>query len=483
VSAQVDELADLSALLDSLIDECEARPSDWMAWLPLQHKFMADPDRYKMMRAGNQAYGKSTAGLTDLHWHCAGTHPHYPTRTPPVEWWVICAAWGQSIAIQRKFWTIARADLAERTVFDPKNGFGKNDPVAIYKNGSIVRFRTSNQSSLSLAGATLDGVLWDEPPASPRLFEETRKRVMRRNGKVLLTMTPIGAPVDWLREIVEKGQINDHHTRLEPESLIPLGHTEPLTVEDADGNLIPMDQEWIDNLTEHTMPHEVPVVLHGEWETSVKGRLFVAFNEETHVHHKQPAGEVKIAVGFDYGTKVGKQCAMLVAIDTAGTYPAVWVLDEQVSAENSSIADDARGILSMLERNGLRWSQVDHAWGDRVYIRGVTTKANKELMRAIARQLGISQRALNPMIRTVKRGRGRGRGSVDHGVRWLHQCMVREGGFNVAPNCVHLIEALSRWQYKDDEHKDKIDALRYCLQDFIFAKGTKRPDAPFLRMY
>lgn len=479
----MDELADLAALLDLLIDECDARPSDYMNWLPLQHEFLSDPGRYKMMRAGNQAYGKSTAGLTDLHWHCTGRHPFYATREPPVEWWVICAAWGQSVHIQKKFWAIAQADLAERTVFDPKNGFGKNDPVAIYKNGSIVRFRTSNQNSLALAGATLDGVLWDEPPASPRLFEETRKRVMRRNGKVLLTMTPIGAPVDWLREIVEAGQINDHHTRLEPESLIPVGASEPLNTELPDGTLVPMDQAWIDSLVEHTMPHEVPVVLHGEWETSVKGRLFVAFNEDTHVTHKRPTGEVKIGIGIDYGSKVGKQVALLIAVDTAGDYPAVWVLDEQVSAENSSIADDARGILSMLERNGVRWSQVDHAWGDRVYIRGATTKANKDLMRALARQLGIAQRALNPSIRTVKRGRGRGRGSVDHGVRWLHQCMVREGGFNVAPNCVHLIEALSRWQYKDDEHKDKIDALRYSLQDYIFAKHSRSGDAPFLRMY
>lgn len=479
----LDDLLGLASLLGSLADECEARPSDYMTWLPIQHEFLSDPSPTKMIRTGNQAFGKSTAALTDVHWHCIGRHPFYDVRAPPVEWWVICAAWGQSIAIQRKFYDIARAELAERTQFDPKNGFGKNDPVAIYKNGSIVRFRTSNQSSLSLAGATLDGVLWDEPPASPRLFEETRKRVLRRRGKILLAMTPIGAPVDWLKEIVDSGQINDHHTRLEPAQLIPVGHSEPLELSDGKGGSVAMDQDWIDKLVANTLPHEVPVVLHGEWETRVEGRLFRAWNEQTHVTPRRPVGEVKIGVGIDYGTKVGKQVAILVAVDEAGDYPAVWVLDEQISAENSSIADDARALLSMLDRNGLKWSQIDFAWGDRLYLRGVTAKANKELMRSVARQLGISVRALNPMIRTVKRGAGRGQGSKDAGIRWLHQCMVREGGFNVSPTCPALIEALNRWDYRDDDHKDKIDALRYALQDYIFARVSKRPAAPFLRVY
>jgi hypothetical protein len=467
------------AIARDLREYAEARPSDYMQWLPAQHAYLRDESRSKMIRTGNQAQGKTTAALTDMHWHCIGRHEYMVVRPPPVEWWVMCAAWGQSIAIQAKFHEIARAELSDRSTFDPKNGYGKNDPVAIYRNGSIVRFRTSNQASLSLAGATIDGVLWDEPPASPRLFEETRKRVLRRQGKICIAMTPIGAPVDWLREIVEQGQVADHHYTLTPENLIPVGESEPLTLPDGRK----MDQRWIDEIVANTMPHEVPVVIHGEWETSVQGRLFKAFDETVHVHGRRPLGEVRICIGIDYGSKVGKQVAMLIAVDDSGTYPAIWILDEQVSTENSSSADDARGILSMLARNELSWSQVDHAWGDRIYIRGATAKANKELMRDLARQMGIPTRSLNPVIRTVKRGRGRGRGSVDHGIRWLHQCMVREAGFNVSPRAVLLIEALCRWQYKDDEHKDKIDALRYGLQDFIFKKTMSRKTGPFLRSY
>ena len=463
----------------NLREYADARPSDYMSWLPSQDAYLRDTAKSKMIRTGNQAQGKTTAALTDLHWHCLGRHEHMPVRAPPVEWWVMCAAWGQSVAIQKKFYEIAQAELSDRSVFDIKNGFGKNDPVAMYRNGSIVRFRTSNQASLSLAGATIDGVLWDEPPASARLFEETRKRVLRRQGKVCIAMTPIGAPVDWLREIVEKGQITDHHHPLTVEALIPVGGTEPLTLDDGR----PMDQRWIDELVANTMPHEVPVVVHGEWETSITGRLFHSFDETLHVHGRRPLGEVRICIGVDYGSKVGKQVAVLVAVDDTGTYPAIWILDEQVSEENSSSADDARGIVSMLARNELTWSQIDHAWGDRIYIRGATAKANKELMRDVARQLGMPVRALNPVIRTVKRGRGRGRGSVDHGIRWLHQCMVREGAFNVSPRAVHMIESISRWQYKDDSYKDKIDALRYSLQDFIFKRVMHSKTGPHLRAY
>ena len=85
-------------------------------------------------------------------------------------------------------------------------------------------------------------------------------------------------------------------------------------------------------------------------------------------------------------------------------------------------------------------------------------------------------------IRTVKRGVGHGRGSVDIGCRYLHQAMLRPGHFRIHPRCTYLIEAIDKWRYEDDGFKDHIDALRYALDSRIFTGRANLRVAP-VRLY
>jgi len=97
-------------------------------------------------------------------------------------------------------------------------------------------------------------------------------------------------------------------------------------------------------------------------------------------------------------------------------------------------------------------------------------KSNVELHRAIANRLGVAAAALHPKIRTVKRGEGRGKGSLSLGSRWLFNAMQTPGRFNIHPRCVRMITALDRYTMVDDEYKDPVDSLRYGLDRYIFAK-------------
>ncbi|MEL6347863.1 MAG: terminase family protein [Myxococcota bacterium] len=456
------------------------RPLDYIRWLPGQWRFLHDDGgkhRMKLFRAGNQAHGKTWAGLAEAHYRAIGKHPFIDVPKGPVEIWVICAAWAQSISIQAKFWQLAgrSGHLHEDTEFDPVKGFRGKNPAVRYKNGSILRFKTTNQGGLNLAGATIDFALFDEPPKDQRIFGEVQKRVMRRAGTVALTLTPINAPTDWLKKLVDEGVVNETHVRLEPKNLIPVGASKPLRL--ADGT--PMDDAWIERIRLETVPHEAPVVLDGEWEIRLEDRVFQAFNKLDHVHDQLPVGrEVNVALGVDYGTKAGKQVAILVLFweekRDDQTFFGIYVLDEYVDEDGKSAPeDDARGILRMLRRHGWGWHNLDQAWGDRLYLRGpATRKSNKDLQAAIARQLRMSSGDLTPDIRTAKRGAGKGGGSVDVGVRFLHHAMVR-GLFGVHPRCEHLIESFFKWKYTED-HKDPIDALRYALEPQIFGVGRRR---------
>ncbi len=455
------------------------RPLDYMRWLRNQRAFLAEPSRRKMIRQGNQWGGKTTVSLAEVHYRCIGRHPFLQVKPPPIDAWIICASWPQSIAIQKKFWDLVggTGELVEGVAFNAKTGFGTTNPTVQYKNGSVVRFKTTKQDAIDLASDTIDVALFDEPPSSQRVYSEIQKRVMRRQGVVLVSMTPINAPIDWIREMVEKGKIRDHHARLEPAELIPVGYRTPLRLPDG----TPMDAAWIEQVRAETPPHEVPVVLDGEWEVRVVDRLFSAFRdgEGGHVTSSLPKGDVYLSLGNDHGDGTNfSQVAVLVAVvlDHTSRWPRVWVLDEWVSGATTTPDMDARAVIQMLQRSRLRWSDLDHAYGDRKHGGSrlqLGKKSNKQLMQQLSGELGVGYEDLRPRIRTVKRGEGQLQGSVSQGVRFLHTAMVRPGHFHIHRRCKRLIESINRWDYRDTEWKHAIDALRYALHPWIFPRPTR----------
>jgi hypothetical protein len=464
-----------------LTERAERAPGHYRRWLPPQWAFLQAREKRVLLRAGNQVYGKTTAGLAKVVDFVEGRGVWTArSHAGPVECWIVTASWSQSIAIQAKLWDeIDKSKVDPETVFDSVKGFRGKNPAVQFRDGSIIRIKTTAQGGLALAGATIDAVLFDEPPSSARVYGEVQKRVLSRGGYVWLTLTPINAPVAWLAEAVEKGLIVDLHYPLRPEFLIPVGAAEPFQLQDG----TVCDAAWIERVRRETLAHEVPVVVDGEWECRVLGRVFTAFQAAGHVAIPKLAGRWKVCLGIDHGSKIGKQTAYLIAVDdSAGGWPRVAVLEEYAGAENCSSEDDARAILAMLSRHGLSWKQLNSAWGDRLYIRGAESKSNAQLMLELAKLLKLSDpRQLQPRVRTVKKGAGRGAGSVDAGCRWLHQLLVRPGHLLISPACPLLIEAFQKWDGRDDGYKDHLDALRYGLQDWIFGRRVEAP-APVMRL-
>lgn len=453
-----------------------------LRWLPPQDAFLRDDRRIKLLRLGNQWGGKTTAGLSEVDWRCTGRHPFLEVRPPPIEAWIVCASWAQSISIQTKFWNLcSRDELDARTVFDEVKGFRGKSPVVRYRNGSIVRFKTTRQGGLQLASATIHVVLVDEP-TEQRIFAELRKRLMRTAGTMLLTLTPINGPVDYLRELSDADAISDHHWPLRAESLIPVGSFEPLRLEDG----TPMDQTWVDQIRAETLPHEEPIVVDGEWEVRVEGHTFKAFDPTIpgrHITDVVPPGDLLVCLGLDYGVKDFKQVASLVGVDLSGEFPAVHVLDERIGDGMTTPEQDAEAVLDMLDAWGWKWSDLHAATGDKPYDagkgKGIGRKSNKEMMSALRKLLKkrgqINPRAkLHPEIQQAKTGKGGGRGSVDRGCTWLHRAMLRPGCFTIQPRCVRTIEALQKFAMQDDDWKDPIDAIRYATWKFAMRGSFSR---------
>ena len=97
-------------------------------------------------------------------------------------------------------------------------------------------------------------------------------------------------------------------------------------------------------------------------------------------------------------------------------------------------------------------------------------KSNQQLARALERQSKVPRNTLNPEIKTVKRGKGRGGSrSVHMGAAFLHRAMVADNAYHVHPKCERVIESTERWDGRaDSPWKHILDAERYALDNYIF---------------
>jgi phage terminase large subunit-like protein len=363
----------------------------------------------------------------------------------------------------------------------------------LHKTGewSIVRIKTTKQGGLRLATATIGFAWFDEPPESPRIYSEITKRVMRagRYGRVILTMTPINAPVAWIQKSVELGQIEDFHARMEPDQFLFVSRDdrgqwrrteEPVTLLDG----TKCDGEWIAAQIKGTLPHEVPVVCHGEWRMMAQRAVFGAFRESgpnAHVTPDTPDSRrvVHLYVGVDHGVREFTQVAVLVAVDRADPdAPIVWVLDEYVGEYETTDEDDAIGIDEMLRRNSIEWVHLDEINGDRAHLAGgngpsVARKSNQRLAAAMCRHLGVGE--LRPPILPAKRGVSSRSGSVEFGCTVLHRLMVANR-FRIHPRCKVGIASIQGYDLTPNSAESHwVDALRYALRPVIWTTKATNP--------
>lgn len=476
-------------------------------WLPHQAELLQDLSRFRLLRTGNQI-GKTEVGAAEVLYAALGEHPYQPATTAPGEYWVLCSSWQQSLKIQRKIWDLVPKDrVRPGTTCTPELGFGGRYPGLHVQHASggwsFIEIHTSGQERTDLASATIDGIWCDEPPKDVGLFTELVKRTQANHGWVLITLTPVGRPVEWLREMAESGAVVDHHHRLTPDILIPVGRDEPIRVRDKRGRAHRWDAAFVAEVIRRTPRDEVDITVHGEWESRHGDTYFAEVWSPRLLVGAFPARPVLAQLGIDHGHRPGKQYACLLYVDPDAPLeaeyaiaddprtrvegfqriPLVHVADEY--SDYQGLADpmrDAYGILDMLERNGWEWGDLGHVGGDRIHMPGtLQQKGNQDLMECLAEILGIGYHDLQPRIQTVKRGEGNRGGSVVAGMRWLYEAMVL-GRFRIHERCRRTREAVERRRIRasDDEHKDVLDGVRYGLHNYIFGTARAR-SAPEVR--
>jgi hypothetical protein len=484
------DLLDIAEAFEAL-DELERRYDDYAvyrnAWLPVQDKFLRDEARSKALRTGNQGLGKTTVGLAEDIFFALGKHPYFEVPPPPCRIAIICGTAVQSIEIQEKLWhLLPKCELESGVEFRIGKGFRGRDPKQVpFKNGSLITFYTSYQDALAVAGGTKDRVHFDEPPKSDRMFTEAVQRMFRTGGTLILTFAPVNAEVGYLRELIEGGTISGHHAKMTQAEMTPVGRTEPLV--DKHGR--PFTDAYIDELKKLVPAYQVPVVFDGEWEFYVVERVYDKYDADVHglshdafwehlleAHNRCTAAgtELKLAVGLDHGDGTDKsEAACLLAVDDSGKYPRFFFMDDYVSDGATTVDMDAQAILAMLERNGQKWASLNYAIGDRPWKISDKGKRNSDMIRAIAAELGVAAASdLKPQFQQAKANNFPARGSVEAGIQFLHEAMVRPRHFYVnRDRAKHVHEGLLKWDKKpSSEHVHICDTLRYATLPWLVAR-------------
>lgn len=433
-----------------------------LRYTPSQAAFRAATEPWAAWRDANQV-GKSTCLASDAVDYCRGTHPVQRHR-PPVQVMVCSESWEQFEPLMGKIWSLCpRHELDPRNGFDPGRGITGKPPRLVFVDGpgkgSRINFATYKQGASRLAGSTVHRCLLDEP--CPESFlGEVPSRLMRNKGHIRCFFTPTStsAPVAWLKDKCEKGDVAEYNFGLTEQATWPQGSPAPW-----------MTAGQIAEFERHLLAHEVEMRMGRSWFATLQSAWLRGFGDS----NIRPIDLAdlegwRLLVGIDHGTADGKQAAVLCAVTGETTArPKAVFLAETVSEGLTLPEDDARNILRMLASVGLSYADVDDWTGDRSLqaTKQAIKKSNHKLKKELAMLLGVDARSLKRIVVPKKYP-----GSMTDGMRTLNALFTRTEDDGTPHGLVdssleHMIEACRTFNgHPKHPAKDILDAARYPIE-------------------
>ena len=217
-------------------------------------------------------------------------------------------------------------------------------------------------------------------------------------------------------------------------------------------------------------PDWVKKYVEGNW-TSLKGRIYNTFREETHVKEFKVLPHWELYRGIDYGFSIDPTTCIFVAIDENGKF---YVFDEYWSNEqNKSTVDHVEEILMKYPENKFAFKHTvadTHALGGQLAL---------DMSRLGLQTMKVKQHKITEGIAKVK-------------VK-LAKDYTDQPNLIIHPRCKHLIEELYEYEWKErkdtelnssQEPKDKsnhcADPLRYLIVMFGNKKAQTKDQKKYI---
>jgi len=439
---------------DRLLQYTHDEPGSRGGMSPPQRTFHQSTSRKRALIAGNKV-GKSYAGAAEAWYHLLGRHPYRETPAPGSEGWLL------SPDLITGWRTVSKAlhELEPPDVLDPVckhvDGVGY-----LYRGLKILKVNEANgggfmvgkgceQTTLALEGARIQWAWIDEPPKQQH-FHGLRARLAMDMGPVWITATPIGRPVEYLRNLLDGSQ----EESVEPEAGWDVWHVE-LTHENAPHRTA----EDVEAQRAECSPWEYRQRILSEWDGLTADRWVSGFTEGNLFEDEQaPVNVEAIGLGWDHGERPGKSICHLIAWDGL----TVWVLDEYSNTEQSTPREEAAAVIAMAKRWGVSPYEISEARGDSNSAGrlGLGFSLNEIYMRAFSELVGSSRPPFRISIPHKRRG------SVNARVRLISNACV-DGRLRVHRRCPRLIHSLRHWRGANDDLKDPFDSMGYISEVYL----------------
>ncbi len=333
-----------------------------------------------------------------------------------------------------------------------------------FKNGSIIQIRSYDQRPDAHAGSPLHGVWLDEPPPQD-IFDENQSRLMDFGGLLILSLTPVGRPVKWLRKLVEHG--------------VKAGTWAEFAIPFSVASCPWYTEKQIkDRIAEAALiPATFSQRIEGGWEGVTEDRIFTGFDPTRHLRGRDKTAKQADAfrLGLDHGNGENRQVALLSGVafkEGTRRARAAHVFREFKSGRGvMGPPEIARGIVDMIE--GLaRAADLDPrvivgklvAYGDsNAEGLGKTGLYNRRIEEALE-ELGYPIRINSPVKVTGARSEGEA----------LLNALALADGLTVDPTCSLTVDAMNHYT-GTEQLKDAVDGLRYGLFDVLSASASHQP--------
>lgn len=328
-----------------------------------QRKFHQSTGHEKWLITCNQ-FGKTTAGCMEVLKHITGIDPLTHEKTPgwrADQRWRACGdsfSHGIEDVILPEF---RRWLHASQYNWEPlKHRLTVRGP----RGTGIVQFRTYDQDLRKHTGEKLDGVWFDEEP--PRdVYSENSKRIMRRKGYIIGTMTP-DAGITWTYE-----------------DIFMQAQEEGSTIEVFQGDISKNDYLELSEIKHQLSklaPEEIEAAAFGRY-AALTGLVYSEFDPDVHVVEPFiiPA-DWCIAVGIDHGLN-NPTAAEFVAISKDGAAYACmeYVATERTAYQNACYIKEITARL--FPRNRFLFYAIDASTKSREGT-SLTTTVHSEYNRA-----------------------------------------------------------------------------------------------------
>jgi hypothetical protein len=421
---------------------------------PPQRAFHESWDRKRFLRWPNQT-GKTRAGAAEAWWHALGDHPFREVPEAPNIGSILCAdlknGWSKLSAKMREIQP--PGILHPECSYDDARGYyfrGKRGIGLI--NGSLIQAFGSEQPLTALASDTVDWQWIDEPPKRSH-WGEFRRSGYANRAPCWVTLTPIGRPVEWLRDIVS-GNPEQGHPPLEPDWLELVGK--------LDREHCPhRSQQSIDEQIAETDALDRGQRIEARWTGFSIGRRIPGFSEENIIDD----GDVEalqieeLGLGADWGEVASHTVWYLVG----WTGTALYVLAEWSPPERMTEAEEVRTLRKqMLRPWGVDFDQIAIGRGDSNSSgrRGIASTVNQLINRAVAHELGRSRPPFE------MRPPYKGPGSVRARARIISSACI-EGRLYVHESCQRLIHSYRHWMGENNDLKHPFDAAGYIAEYYL----------------